>query len=649
MKKANLFLAMLLLLVSSNILAQYSEAHFRIYEKGYSSYSYFPATMLDSIAFVPENYDVWVNATPQINEDGTWGIKIQASWSFSVGAVQVCIVPASYTEEDILAAYDYGTLPNMRTLKDSVYATEYTIEDGTYKPVAFGLDKAGKMRSHYIGEEVALSQTYLENILKVLMHSCELGDHYDWGYGSIMHIRDLMGEDLTQTGNIDYSHYKSWLGNRNLASNYRNTQFTWLYFDSAIRNLSNVIDELNVGNIANNPTLKQYLAVAVTMRAMHYLDAARMYEYLPTDGTSHINAHGNDVTNLTYPIRYSNPYGVDSTTTVRRATREEMKAYIEEQLNWAENLHGNEYSQNKEITNKSVVFGLKARMYMWVGDYAKAQLYAEKAMAENKYQVLTEAEWHDTNNGFNNSQAGSWMWAMRYKEGKFSSLMNWISWCSNQTFFGYTGMGTALFTSIGTAVYNNISDTDFRKKSFKAPEGSPLYGTESYPAGINPDDIMPLASLKFRPGKGNIEDYNIGAATDVPLMRIEEMHFIRMEAIAQQGNWQEAEKELTTFMRTFRDPNYFQTLTSKEDVISEIFNQKRIEFWGEGLNFFDYKRLNKPVTRDYDGTNYTQNFRFNTTTRPAWMNFVFVMNAYNGAIEEWNNPDPSNCYVGETR
>lgn len=33
-----------------------------------------------------------------------------------------------------------------------------------------------------------------------------------------------------------------------------------------------------------------------------YLDMARMYEYLPTDGTSMPNDAGNDVTNLTVPI-----------------------------------------------------------------------------------------------------------------------------------------------------------------------------------------------------------------------------------------------------------------------------------------------------------------------------------------------------------
>ena len=51
---------------------------------------------------------------------------------------------------------------------------------------------------------------------------------------------------------------------------------------------------------------------------------------------------------------------------------------------------------------------------------------------------------------------------------------------------------------------------------------------------------------------------------------------------------------------------------------------KRVELWGEGQSFFDIKRLNLPVTRGYAGTLHHTIGRFNTTTRPAWMNFCIV-------------------------
>ena len=71
-----------------------------------------------------------------------------------------------------------------------------------------------------------------------------------------------------------------------------------------------------------------------------------------------------------------------------------------------------------------------------------------------------------------------------------------------------------------------------------------------------------------------------------------------------------------------------------------------IEFWGEGINYFDYKRLDLPVTRVYEGTNFGDDELINTARRAAWTNFVFVRSEgnNNAAMKNWNNPDPSDCY-----
>ena len=78
----------------------------------------------------------------------------------------------------------------------------------------------------------------------------------------------------------------------------------------------------------------------------------------------------------------------------------------------------------------------------------------------------------------------------------------------------------------------------------------------------------------------------------------------------------------------------------------EIVFQKRVELWGEGLSFFDIKRLNYPVTRGYAGTNHIEEARFNTTTRPAWMNYVIVRTEEDGnaGVRGYNNPDPTGLY-----
>lgn len=640
---------MLLVLAGVNAVAQTSEAQFRFYKSGSNTYSYIPVMCVDSLAFVPEAFDVYVSSKAILTAEGEWGLKVNVGAAFSVEKLKITVVPVSYTEEEILSAYEKGTLSDLRTLADSVYTEEFILEDGTYKPVVFGLDKEGQMRSHAIGTEVNISGAYQTAVLSPLVYGQHINAD-DWGYGSIMRIRDVMGEEMTMNMDSAYDWYSTWESNDGVGSGFRPVQVVWLYFDNAIRMCTETIQALDVPGVQNNPMAKIFLGTAIAMRAMHYLDAARMYEYLPTDGTSSVNESGNDVMNLTYPIGSASEFRADETRKPTRVTAQEMAAYIEEELNRAEELLWGAEVADKEMVSTAVVYGLKARLYMWAGNYAAARDNADKAINGSNCQMLTEAEWHDALRGFNDCSVSSWMWALKYKAdnpGVRSGLVNWVSWNSNQTNVSYIGNQLGQYTIIGKSVYDRISDTDFRKKSFKAPAGSPLYGQETYLSNYDYSMMPDYTSLKFRPGQGVVDDNTIGAVVDVPLMRVEEMHFIRMEAKAQMGEVAAAVADLSEFISTHRDPRYEFAPATTEEVIDEIFNHKRIEFWGEGLNYFDYKRLNKPVTRNYEGTNVPERYRFNTTTRPAWMNFVFVKNAYDGKLQDWNNPDPSGCYENQ--
>ena len=120
------------------------------------------------------------------------------------------------------------------------------------------------------------------------------------------------------------------------------------------------------------------------------------------------------------------------------------------------------------------------------------------------------------------------------------------------------------------------------------------------------------------------------------------MYFIEAEAAAHLG---EGASLINTFMTTYRDPKY-TCEKSGDELIDEIVFQKRVELWGEGQSFFDYKRLNMSVTRAYKGTNYQEDARFNTEGRPAWMNICIVQSEKNNnkALVGFENPDPSELY-----
>ena len=466
------------------------------------------------------------------------------------------------------------------------------------------------------------------------------GRSYDWGYGSLMHVRDVMTEDMAVVSH-GYDWYSSWAENKYMGELYAAPQFIWnYYYWKAVQTANNMISAIDPASATE--TQLGYLGVASTFRALYYLEMSQCYEFLENDRVPSVNDAGNDVRGLTVPIVRE---GMDEKQTRNnpRVNRETMAQFILGDLDQAEKNIGYLKFTDKTLPHLDAVYGLKARCHMWLGNYTLAREYARKAIDASQSRPMDERDCLNTVSGFND--ISKWMWGSKMqKEDDVvkTGILNWASWMSNECTFGFANAGPKVMIAKG--LYDRISDTDFRKKMWKAPKGSRLEGMTDF---IDPDmaDAMPdYASVKFRPNEGNIENPTVGAASAFPVMRIEEMYFIEAEAAAHL-NAAEGQKLLTDFMKTYRDPSY-TTALGGEELIDEIVLQKRIELWGEGLTFFDVKRLNMSVNRGYEGTNFGETKRFNTKGRPAWMNFCIVQTEKNNnaAVVGFENPDPSDVY-----
>lgn len=500
-------------------------------------------------------------------------------------------------------------------------------------------------------KQVGKSSTATEAMVMAMpayCHTMPWSDrHNNFGYGSFMHIRDLQtGDAVMEFSGSGYdSWFTSWSQDKYMGQDYFYAQYQWIYHWRFMQAVNNVIAAIN----PEAATTEQlgWLGSAFAYRAMLYLDLARMYEFLPNDKTSSVNEDGNDIAGLTVPIVKAGMSEADARNNPR-VKHEVMAKFIEEDLNEAEKYVVNlKDTRGKILPDLACTYGLKARLYMWDGQYAKAQEYARKAIDASGIKPMSKEQCLNTTTGFNVTDP--WMWGAQQTETTgtvTSGIVNWTSWVCNETEFGYASAEP--YFKVDKRFYDRISDTDFRKLEFKAPAGSPLASLNSF-VKANYKTILPdYASLKFRPGNGNADTYSQGAATAYPLMRVEEMYFIEAEAAAQQ-NPEQGKTLLETFMKTYRDPSYtYQVGTSKDEVIEEIVFQKRVELWGEGQSFFDIKRLNYSVTRGYKGTNVTDELaRLNTNGRPAWMNWVISLREYesNEALVGMNNPDPSDKYT----
>ena len=502
-------------------------------------------------------------------------------------------------------------------------------------------------------EESASATTAAVNGLPAYGKSVwDKGAHWSYGISAIMRIRDVMADDYVVVDH-DYNQFSPWAATIFLGPSYLLGQFVYSYYYNYV-----LASNLVIGAVNPDKATKEQLGnlgLGYAYRAANYLDMARMYEFLPTDvDPACTNEQGYNVKNLTCPI-VTDTLGEKASRNNPRATHEEMFKFIESDLNNAEkyivNLTSN---KNNTLPDLAVVYGLKARLYMWNEDYAKAKEYARKAIDTYGGTPMSEDDATDTKKGFNDIT--KWMWGAQYttedRAVKFG-IINFTSFASNETVFGYAGNGP--MNMIGKSFYDRISDTDWRKTMWKAPAGSPLEAKNKYvdskmemKNGVMEDiskfkkRIPTYGSLKFRPNQGNYAESSIGVVSAYPLMRVEEMYFIEAEA-AERLAPGTGITLLENFMKTYRDKQYVYT---GSNAIDEILFQKRIELWGEGLSFFDIKRANVSVTRGYAGTNFFEEWRFNTNGRPAWMNFCIVNLEENDnpAVKGKNNPDPSKAY-----
>lgn len=466
---------------------------------------------------------------------------------------------------------------------------------------------------------------------------------FNFGYGAMIRMRATLTEPFVTSGS-GYDWFSPWADDLRISQDESRPNYVWTYYYQLIQTANNVLS--SVPDDGATDSQLGFRAAASAVRAMAYLDMGQMYEFLPNDKTSNINADGNDVTGLTVPIVKDGMTEAESRNNPR-VKKDSLVAFIESDLAYAEQHIGNLTLTTKTLPHLDVVYGLQARLYMWAGDYAKAQTAARNAIDASSVSPMTEADCTDTSTGFNDLSKFMWGSQQTAEDDAVSTgIINWISWMCNEQSFGYTGSATGDYIKIDTLAYNRLSDTDFRKKEWVAPAGSALEGQNKFVSASYGAKMPALASLKFRPGSGNMSDVTVGAVTAIPMMRVEEMYFIEAEAAAHQ-NASEGKALLESFMQQYRDPQYSCTATTTDGVVEEIYFQKSIELWGEGITFFDMKRLNYSLTRGYTGTNHSAAARLNTNGRPAHLNFVIYRTEAenNTALKGWNNPDPTSVYT----
>ena len=497
------------------------------------------------------------------------------------------------------------------------------------------------------------------------------GDHTDFGMPGV-HLRlEHMLEDVaTMSDNPYYNRFYAYDMNMAQGSEYTYCAYFWDYYYTLIRLANDVIASVKPiinenGADEEDIEFKHIIGQAYAYRAWFYLDLARQFEPKLNKYTDVRHLLG-----LTVPI-------VDETTTIDdtksnpRVSREVIYKFIFDDLARAEKYLDQSKTSFTEPTLMAV-YGMYARAYIELGAsykenkgvnpnpdilpltqneaYEKAAEYARKVINESGKSPLTQSQWEDPVNGFNNGASNNaWIWGVKVSSENLNNLLTFISHMSAEAAWGY---GRYAQFGVASALYDQIPDADFRKHSWLDPQRTEYYNYKFAGTQADRDDFLngsqgakSYVALKFRPAQGECNDFNIGNAGDYCFMRIEEMYFIEMEAKANL-ELTEGVKLLQDFMKKYRYSSYDRNPTTWEDFKTEYMLQKRIEFWGEGIVFYDYKRLDVGINRAFAGSNHPSVFRLAATDgrSPQW-NVVVTRAEFqsNTAITDaTNNPDPSN-------
>lgn len=544
--------------------------------------------------------------------------------------------------------------------------------------------------SEAIQEQVdKADKTYLVNSIPAYLNTYSTDNYYDIGFMGFNIQRDASTADLPIYDNgYDYFSYVS--SGITLGPQWALSYLVWQRYYGLVQKANLVIQAID----EDNPDDAEAAGTACAFRAHTYMEMAQWYEYKLT-GMAELDdrAIADGIMGLTVPLVTEKTTEAESRHNPR-APFYTMYRFILTDLNKGEKFtFGKSEPTSKSYAGLGVIYGLKARLWLLLGSrfdlhpedlatalaheddldipydkfgitsakdcFAKAAEYARKAI-NTGYTPVTETQWFDPKTGFNTVN-NAWMWAdiITQNNGLASSMVwqSWVSFMCPEASYGIATQPYNGYRMIETRLFEKIPDSDWRKTTWIDPADAAnenAYNTK-YARGtvLNYEEWSKFGAycgFKFHAANGDNTISTVGNAISTPMMRVEEMYLIEAEAIGRSQGEGAGRAALESFVNSYRykDGSYRSSGAGLEGFIDDVFTQKRIEFWGEGLIMWDYRRLEKAIIKGYPGTNFPSLYRINSLPNyvAPWTTFSIPESErdFNEAVIL--NPDPSvgMCY-----
>ena len=408
------------------------------------------------------------------------------------------------------------------------------------------------------------------------------GRHDDYGYGSLMMLMEHRGQDMV---GLDVGY--NWYGYEMALDDH---DYTWVFTRMFWTQMYNQIYACNQLAMVIDPEttdneLMFYLAQAYAMRAFAYFNLAQMYQFTYV---------GNE-NKPCVPILLDTNAEVAAQEGCARSTVEEVYAQIKSDIDNAITLLDKTTTErpDKRYINAAVAYGLRARINLVMNKWSEAASDAQQALTLSGAAPYSMDE--VSRPGFTNIDDNAWLWGVLIEETDrvvTTGICNWGSHMGSLN-YGYASVGA--WRMINQKLYKAIPETDVRKGWWLDKNGVSVNLTKTEQAYATQAGCPPYTHVKIAPYQNELGTSN--NAGDIPLMRAEEMYLIMAEAQAMSGNPTQGAATLEQFVSTYRNPSYKCIASTAQGVQDAVWEQRRIELWGEGFSYFDLLRLKKPIDR----------------------------------------------------
>ena len=418
--------------------------------------------------------------------------------------------------------------------------------------------------------------------------------HNYFGQKSFDYLTSLMGNDMVMTGAFAMSYYHYLLDY--WQQEYTCTYNRWDEYYTHIADANNILRAIDPDT--DDPAVLYYRATALAFRGYAYFQLTSLYQhayYTGADGTVWgKGAHYDWSEALCVPIVTEDTDGDQPRSTVKEVYAQ-MIGDLEEAYEIFSEI-GRIHTADPTDFDGTVVAMYLARANMVRHNWADALKYAQVVI--DNYPILTSRD--DILYGFSSLSLPDVVFGCDVTNDNTTVYMSWFS---QMDMFGDGYAAIGVWRAGNKDLVDQIKDDDVRLDWFWTSRNLSKLASEFGMMGA----YVYYQSCKFIGGgrPNTIVDtdndclycpnWELG---DYIYLRSEEAYLMKAEILAHQNNLAGAADALEQFMKT-RCPSYSCDAVkgNKAKLIEEIILQKRIEFWGEGLEWLDNRRLNIPVDR----------------------------------------------------